>query len=150
MKNIIAKCFVVLTLAGCSGSSTPLAVPNLVNGKYYMAGDITCTKGRSISDSRIMCANDAGEDTGYRDAMTDQQIQMWQYNQQLALQRRAQASADRVALAQAMQQTASSIQQSTPQYVIQPAPQLAPLNMPRSNVVNCISVSDGFYTTCRY
>jgi hypothetical protein len=97
-----------------------------------------------------MCANDAGEDTGYRDAMTDQQIQMWQYNQQLALQRRAQASADRVALAQAMQQTASSIQQSTPQYVIQPAPQLAPLNMPRSNVVNCISVSDGFYTTCRY
>jgi hypothetical protein len=97
-----------------------------------------------------MCGNPAGEQTGYRDAMTDQQLQMWQYNQQLALQRRAQARADGAALAQELQRTAATIQQSTPQYTIQPTPQLAPLNMPGSNVVNCISVSDGFYTSCRY
>tara|TARA_R110002096_G_scaffold123112_19_gene266548 strand:+ start:4503 stop:4787 length:285 start_codon:yes stop_codon:yes gene_type:complete len=94
-----------------------------------------------------MCHNAAGKQTGYRDAMTAQQIQMWQFNQQLAQQR---AIADRAALAQQMQQTAASIRQSTPQYTFQPAPQVAPLYSPRRNAVSCISVSDGFYTHCRY
>ena len=111
MKNTIAKCLVVLTVSGCAGGSGTVAAPNLLNGKYFMAGDNTCTGIKQISDGRVMCYNGAKEPTGYRDAMTDQQIQMYQYNQQLALQRNAQARADRAAFVQEMDRAAAAIQQ---------------------------------------
>jgi hypothetical protein len=33
-----------------------------------------------------MCINSAGEEVGYRDAMTDQQLQMYMHNQQMEAQ----------------------------------------------------------------
>lgn len=65
----------ILSLSGCS------AQPNLVNGKYYMGGDSNCRRYRVISDDRIMCMNSDGQDVGYRNAMTNQELQMWQFNQ---------------------------------------------------------------------
>lgn len=35
-----------------------------------------------LSDSRIMCVNKKGEETGYRESMTNQQLQMYMYQQQ--------------------------------------------------------------------
>jgi len=47
-----------------------------------MAGDESCTRIRSLSYNRIMCINKKGEETGYRNAMTDQQLLMYQQRQQ--------------------------------------------------------------------
>lgn len=47
-----------------------------------MAGDKSCSNYRILSDSRIMCINKKGEETGYRDAMSNQQLQMYMYQQQ--------------------------------------------------------------------
>lgn len=148
MKIRFASCLfaVALALAGCAGGSGPTAAPNFMNGYYYLAGDSTCTQIRQIAVGRVMCVNPQGQDTGYRDAMTDQQIQMWQYQNQMAQQ---QAAASRAAFAAQLQQTAASVQPYAPLYNFQP-PTVAPLVMPGSNSVSCITVSDGFYTHCRY
>lgn len=79
MKHI-SKLFCILLTIFCIGCT---AKPNLINGKYYMAGDSDCRRYRTVSDSdsRIMCMNSDGGETGYRDAMTDQELYMYQSNQ---------------------------------------------------------------------
>ena len=53
-------------------------MPNYYNGNYYMAGDPGCVRMRALSSTRIMCVDKNGVDTGYRDAMTHEQMQMYQ------------------------------------------------------------------------
>lgn len=65
---------IALTLSGCATT----AAPNFYNGRYYLAGDKNCRTMQAISQSRIHCRDKNGNLTGYRDAMTDQQLQMWQ------------------------------------------------------------------------
>lgn len=86
-----------------------------------------------------------GQETGYRDAMTDQEIQMYQHNQemqmiqaQLASQRAAQSAAQTAAWS-------SSMQSGYPNYS---APQVTPLALPGSGQIRCINA--GIYTNCRY
>lgn len=64
----------MLFLSGCGG-----AVPNAINGKYYMGGDSNCKRYRAISDNSIMCMDSDGRETGYRNAMSDQELQMHMY-----------------------------------------------------------------------
>lgn len=74
---LISLSFVgVLILSGCGGAS-----PRALNGKYYMAGDSNCVRYRIISDSRVMCMDADGRETGYRNAMSDQELQMYRFNQ---------------------------------------------------------------------
>lgn len=47
-----------------------------------MAGDSSCQSIRQYTEDKIMCIDGNGEETGWRQAMTDQQLQMWQHNQQ--------------------------------------------------------------------
>lgn len=61
----------VLFLSGCGGAS-----PRAVNGKYYMGGDSNCEQYRQISSDRIMCYDSDGKQTGWRQAMSDQELQM--------------------------------------------------------------------------
>lgn len=68
----------VSTIYGCS-----TAQPNFYNGKYYMAGDANCRYIRQIATDRIMCMNKKHVDIGYRDAMTDQQLQVYMSQQQV-------------------------------------------------------------------
>lgn len=49
-----------------------------------MMGDKSCRRYRPISSRRIMCHTKDGTKTGYRDAMTDQQFQMYMHNQEMA------------------------------------------------------------------
>ena len=81
MKIFILMGLLAIGLSGCMS-----ATPNYINGNYYLAGDSSCKAGRQISKTRIMCVNKKGQDTGYRDAMTDQQLYMYQQNRQLELQ----------------------------------------------------------------
>lgn len=75
--KILTLALVTILLGGCAS-----AMPNFVNGKYYMGGDSNCSRYRILSESQIMCINEDGKDTGYRNAMTDQQLQMYQMQQQ--------------------------------------------------------------------
>ena len=154
MSRITGSILVALTVAGCAPTSNTVtrAHPRGVGDNYYMMGDPACAAVREHkSEAKVLCHTIDGKPTGeVRKALTTQQIQMWQYNQQVERQRLAQARADRAALVQQMQQTAASIQQSTPQYTYYPTPQVAPVVLPRTNVISCISTSNGFYTNCRW
>lgn len=79
-----------LIISGCAST----AMPNLYNGNYYMVGDPSCVRVRSLSSTRIMCVDKSGADTGYRDAMTYEQMQMYQIQmaqQQVQLQQLSQS-----------------------------------------------------------
>ncbi|WP_413479704.1 hypothetical protein [Vibrio hibernica] len=75
--KIISLMSVIVMLTGCAS-----AMPNFYNGKYYMAGDSSCQRVRQYTEDKIMCIDGDGKETGWRQAMTDQQLQMWQHNQQ--------------------------------------------------------------------
>jgi hypothetical protein len=124
-------------MSGCAGE----AAPNYFNGGYYMAGDSNCTRMSVLGASRIMCYDSDGNATGYRDAMSSQQLQMYQYNQSQQTQQMQQ-------LNQTMQQTNQSFQQSTPQYQPYTAPAVTPITQPSGNQVRCINTD--IYTNCRY
>ena len=69
--------FISTLVAGCAGS----AQPYFYEGRYYMAGDSNCTRWNWLSSTRIMCSDSDGNQTGYRDAMTNQQLEMYRHNQ---------------------------------------------------------------------
>lgn len=66
MKKVFIAAGVLLLISGCATT----AVPNYYNGNYYMTGDSNCRQGRPLSETRIMCMDKNGAETGYRDAMT--------------------------------------------------------------------------------
>lgn len=79
MKKWLLLIFSTMALSLLSGCAS--AMPNAINGKYFMAGDSNCKRYRMLSDDRIMCLDSDGQETGYRRAMTNQELQMWQFNQ---------------------------------------------------------------------
>ena len=66
----------ILSLSGCGGPS-----PRALNGKYYWMGDSNCKRYRILSENSIMCFNSDGKEVGYRNAMSDQELQMYRFNQ---------------------------------------------------------------------
>jgi len=80
---IIILALTATIVTGCS------AKPNFINGKYYMAGDSNCRKYRVLTSSRIMCKDSNGKDMGYRDAMTNQQLQMYMHKESMDQQEQA-------------------------------------------------------------
>ncbi|WP_296261650.1 MULTISPECIES: hypothetical protein [unclassified Pseudomonas] len=133
-------CTLSALMSGCASDPAP----NYFNGNYYMAGDSDCARFSALTRTSIMCYNSDGEAKEYRDAMTPQQIQMWQYNQ-------AQQNYQMQQLNQSMQQTNQSLLQQNQQYQqYQPytAPAVTPIAPPSGNQVRCISTD--IYTNCRY
>lgn len=131
-----------LFLAGCA---TTAPAPNFLNGQYYMAGDASCVRMRNISPTRIMCANAQNQDTGYRDAMTPQQIQMYQFQvmQQQAQMQQMQQSIDynNAVMAANTQATLNRASTYSP-------PAVQPLQTYGGNQIRCIGV--GIYANCRW
>mgnify|MGYP006976396917 CR=1 FL=1 len=76
-KNIFAVAVpaTLFALTGCH-----VASPRLSQGYYFMAGDSKCVSGTHISRTRIMCKDTKGIETGYRDAMEDYELRMYQKN----------------------------------------------------------------------
>lgn len=126
-------------LGGCATSASP----RYVNGNYYMVGDASCVRGRMLSETRIMCADKHGNDTGYRDAMSPQQMQMYQMQvaqQQVQLQQlNQQLQQMGNQFNQAGQQSLQQMQQYTP-------PKVAPIAPSRAYDTRCINA--GIYTSC--
>ncbi len=104
----------LLMLGGCSSS----AYPNLYGGNYYMMGDSNCQYVRPLSETRVMCMDEDQNDTGYRDAMTYDDMRMYQaqvemYNAQMA------------SLGQTLESVGQSVGGST-----QPTYQYVPMEQP--------------------
>jgi len=79
MKKISLVCL-LLALVGCSAS------PQFLRGHYYMTGDSNCRSSSERTDTSINCYNSDDENTGYRDAMTDQQLQMYNNEREQLIQ----------------------------------------------------------------
>ena len=142
MRNvaIVSAVLTALITGGCATS----AAPRYVNGNYYMVGDATCVRGRMLSSTRIMCADKQGNDTGYRDAMTPEQMQM--YQMQLA-QQQIQMQQLNQQLQQAGNQFNQMSQQSLQQMQQYTPPAAAPIAPSRTYDTRCINV--GIYTSCK-
>lgn len=75
-KEIIGSLlFAVILFSGCSRSASPQAY----NGQYYMTGDSNCRSFRQISSDRIMCYDSDEKQIGWRQAMSDKELQMHMY-----------------------------------------------------------------------
>lgn len=72
----------LLSLTACANDPAL----NFVNGRYYIAGDKHCKFSRTISDSQIMCFDKDRKETGYRNALTNDEIQMFAQKQQMDVQ----------------------------------------------------------------
>lgn len=119
MRKIITAAGMLL-ISGCASNPAP----NYFNGNYYMAGDSNCTQMRPLSSTRVMCIDTNGQNTGYRDAMTYEQMQMYQVQ---VLNQRAQMEQ----LSQQLQQTGQTFQNIGQQALQQSqswsAPQVQPV-----------------------
>lgn len=137
--------FVVSLLSGCAKT----AAPNYFNGNYYMAGDETCTHFRQIDYGRIMCMNDDFVETGFRDAMSSGDMQIYQNMQ-------ANQQVQMAQLNQQLQQTGQSFQNSGQQILQQSqsysAPQVQSYGSSGTTIYNRVGNnivgSDG--TSCTY
>lgn len=115
MKHIIIS-FCSLILAACTSSATP----TLFNGNYYMAGDPKCVRMTPKNGTWISCMDKTGSFTGYRDAITYQQMQGYQHQQQIQMQQ----------LGQQLQQVGQSYQNSGQQTLQQSQQYIAPQIQP--------------------
>ena len=137
MKKICVAVWAIF-LSGCTSASAA----NYINGNYFMSGDVACKKYKPVSSTRIMCANSKGNITGYRDAMTSSQLQMYlsertyQKEQVNELTKQLQETSD------SFSRTTQAIQQ-TPTYT---APQATDPRQPDKSI-KCLKA--GIYVNCR-
>lgn len=151
MRTVFALAVAAISLTACGAPTAQarVASPTFWEGNYFMVGDAACPRwARFKSQAVVMCHTDAGQPTGERRAaLTNQQLEMWKYNQQVTMQRQAQVNTQKSALANQMMNMDFGNNYG---YRPMPTPQVAPLTRPRNNVAHCITVSSGFYTNCRY
>lgn len=138
-------CLVVCFLSGCSKQ----AAPNYFNGNYYLAGDESCTQIREIGYGRVMCSNDDGIETGYRNAMTQGDMQMYQMQQMNQQMQMAQLNQQLQQTGQSFQNSGQQIQQQSQSYT---APQAQSYGSSGTTIYNRVGNnvigSDG--TSCTY
>jgi len=105
----------IFMIAGCSSN----AYPTLYAGKYYMMGDSDCKYVyRQVSNTRIICMDGNKNNTGYRDAMTYDDILM--YKSQVDLY-----NAQMTSLSNTLNQVGQSLDSSS-----QPTYQYIPVEQP--------------------
>lgn len=108
---VVLSSLFVLTLHGCA---SPKAAPNLIAGRYYLAGDEYCKTARPAGQDsrgyfRIECFDKDGDSTGHRYAMSSTNLQDYHQRQaQLQVQRNAEVQA----LIEQMNRTSQSFNQA--------------------------------------
>lgn len=137
----IGSILALLSLAGCAAT----AQPNAINGRYYWAGDTSCSRYQQIGPSRIMCLDPKGQQTGYRDAMSQDELYMYQMNM---ARQQAESNATMAQINANNQAMAAQNAAQTQQNSMWRPPAVQPIYSPNSNQVRCIGV--GIYASCRY
>ena len=80
----------ILLAAGCQTQSAHLAS---INGRFFLGGDKDCVRYGLVKPNTIVCGNAEGKITGYRNALTDQELYVYQSNRAIAAQQEAQQMA---------------------------------------------------------
>lgn len=142
MRNVFVTVASALLLTGCATT----AMPNFFNGNYFMAGDPSCVQMRALSSTRIMCVDKNGNEMGYRDAMTPDQLQMYQMQQAYNQQQMQILSQQLQQTNLQLQQTNQQIYQQGQQYQYM-TPQVAPITPPGGYRTDCIV--NGNFVNCR-
>ena len=111
-----------LLISGCAST----AIPNSFNGSYYMAGDKNCKSMAPVSATLVRCFDKNGRKTELRSAMSQQDLQMWQWRMQqnqMAVQQMQQVGQD-------SRNIGFQALQNSQQYSIPQTPALAPNGYP--------------------
>ena len=53
------------------------------NGKYYMLEDSNCRSFKSMKNDRVMCYDAHGKPTGWRKALSNQELQMYMHEENM-------------------------------------------------------------------
>jgi hypothetical protein len=102
--RILLVALIAAALAGCASTASPV----WHEGQYYMVGDDACSDAYPLTKTRVVCYDVDGNETGYRDAMTEAELNMWMHQQKMAelqqQQQELEAAARRTRLNQQLQQ----------------------------------------------
>lgn len=71
------KILLVISLLLSSCALFRVAEPYKINGNYYMVGDNNCVQWRVTDFNRIDCYDSSGTPTGYRTAMSQQDMMLY-------------------------------------------------------------------------
>jgi len=126
--------FTAIFIVGCN--STPTAQPNFFNGRYYMVGDRSCAQFNEVAGAQISCFDKDLNHTGYREAMTGEELLAYQ----IMLQR--QQSSSQASYEPMVQNTMVA---SPPPFI---PPRIDPIGQSNGGQIRCIST--GIYSSCRY
>ncbi|QYA10845.1 hypothetical protein J5285_25810 (plasmid) [Agrobacterium larrymoorei] len=110
-----------------------------------MAGDPACQSVVAVSRTRVNCLNANGQPTGYRDALTSQQLQMYQFQMMQAQMQQQQINQS---IAQNNAMMAANTQATLNSMGSYSPPVVQPIQSPGGNQVRCIGV--GIYANCRW
>lgn len=80
IKFLGLKSTILLAIALGSNACSS-ATPKAINGKFYMMGDSDCKRARVLDSSRISCYNSDDENMGYRNAMSNQELEQYRFKQ---------------------------------------------------------------------
>lgn len=103
-----------------------------------MMGDPDCMYGSGRSDGNMICFNVDKKVVGYRKPMTDQEIAMWQYQQEVAARKAQETAAASQQFAEDM--AAVNAQQRALLGNMSMNTSYPPVQFPGSNRVTCIGV----------
>jgi hypothetical protein len=139
------RILILLAIAIASVGCATVAAPNFYNGHYYMSGDANCVQARTVSRTQIACLNAQGQVTGHRNAMTPQEIQMYQFQ---AMQEQMQIQQMQQSLAYNNAMMAANTQATLNRASVYSPPVVQPIQHPGGNQIRCIGV--GIYANCRW
>lgn len=127
----------LLVMSGCSSN----AYPQFYAGKYYMMGDESCQFVRPLSETRVMCMDEDKNEMGYRDALTYEQLSMYQAQVELSRVQMESLSQTLNDVNQSLQRSNQSTYQFTP--IEQPSFSYGTSGTTYRRVGNTVIGSDG-------
>lgn len=149
MKNIFFILTIMLIVSACS--STPTAKMTPIDGKFYMIGDSNCIYYKKRDNQSILCANESQQTTGYRNALTDQEIQYGMHRERIQQAESAEASRSFQNSMNGLNQTVNSINRNMSNQINSFDASQYDLSRQREKPVNCSGVIYGnaYNMNCR-
>jgi hypothetical protein len=124
-------------LSGCS--STPSAKMTSLGGKFYMVGDSNCAYYKQRDENSILCANESKQPTGYRNALSDQELQYKMHRERIQQAESAEFNRS----LESLNRSVNSINQNMSNQINSFNPSQYDLRNQRSKPINCNSYSIG-------
>lgn len=149
MKNTFFILIATLTVSACSSTPTAKMIP--IDGKFYMIGDSNCIYYKKRDNQSILCANGSQQTTGYRNALTDQEIQYGMHRERIQQAESAEASRSFQNSLNGLNQTVNSINRNMGNQINSFDASQYDLSRQREKPVNCSGVIYGnaYNMNCR-